>query len=289
MIPQKPHKANDIGKTEISEIEFILPMLPTRVFFLLIAAGFSYSVLLTKLPTLLVYSSNQIINVVVFIAWLVYIIAQTLLVWDSINAGSLLASSKMIGLSTMFYNVAICSILFMSMNRILDIYKVGRLPKVTKLLIYPLVGILFGLRTVRSVLIISNPEPNFSSPVNVLHAATLFPILAFHNAYEFFGLNAVVKMKATNEFGPEKIKLLVLNISIEVILSILSLGIIILEAFTVYENLVYIDWLLISWALGCDIEQRQIYQRLSRRNVLNEITGDRSSFVSQSTLKASEL
>ena len=267
-----------------------------RSYFLLFSAGYSCSVLHSKLVILWVDENKQRVNIVLYISWLIYIALQTLIAWIDLEDDTYKASTIALGISTFFYNVSICSILYMSMSRILVLYPGTRQQRITQKLLYPLVGILFAIRTARSIMIlVRNLGTSVFPQSNIMHVITLFPILVVRNFYDMLALNAVIKMKqlAQSIRAPKEgkyennraLKTLALNLSMEIFLSVFSLGVSTVEAFSYEGNMVsYVDWLMISWALGSAIEQKQIYRTIFRSRSGSEIS-DIDQAITENELK----
>ena len=257
-----------------------------RSLFLLFAGGFSCSVLLSKLIVLWVDKNKQTMNVVLYISWFSYLLIQIPFYWAQLEEGGYEMPDFMLSISTLFYNVSICSILYMSIERILVLYPAGKIQKYTRLAMYPLLIVLFVIRTARSVIVfLQNTGLVLSTETNILHAVTLFPILILRNFYDILALKAVVNMKRMavqvrgeprlNYDSNRALKTLVLNLSVEIFLSVFSLGVATVEAFMYRGNMVaYVDWILISWALGGAIEQKQIYRAIFRARTSSEIDHD---------------
>ena len=263
-----------------------------RLYFLLFAGGFSISVLLSKLVVLWVDQKKQIMNVVLYISWLSYLIIQLTFAWTKIEDTAVEIPNVLLSFSTLFYNVSICSILYMSMQRNLVLYPAGDIQRYTKMLMYPLLIVLFIIRTSRSIVIfISNSGEILFPHTNILHAITMFPILVLRNFYDMLALNAVIKMKQLSQTikqpkegkyaNNRALKTLVLNLSIEIFLSVFSLGVATVEAFSYQGSMVsYIDWLLISWALGSAIDQKQLYRAIFRAKTPSDTSDDEESLKS---------
>ena len=225
-----------------------------------VAFGFSLAVLASKSTVLLSDPKKQILHTVLFSSWSVYLITEVV--------ASLIKSESNILfiLSSVLYNVAICSILYLSMNRTIALCRTGILQKVTRIAIYPTVVTFFLLRIFHTVVVILGQSGTFIVKPNIIQAATLLPILALRNFYDVVSLREVINFQIiTNRLlggnmdgGDRAVKMMAINLAYEIFLSFFAMGVAAVEA-TGYSALSVsnIDWLLISWALGNAIDQRQ--------------------------------
>ena len=226
-----------------------------------VALGFSLAILAAKSTVLLSDPKKQVLNTLMFADWLSFLVLQA--VYVSLE----LSSNILVLVMAMLYNIALCGILYISMNRTKLLSRSGGyLKKITGWLIYPLVVSFFLLRSFHSTLVYleSIGTARIVNP-SIIQTSTGLSIFALRVFFDVCSLKAVINFQIITkrllggsvDGGDKAVKMMAINLAYEIFLSFFALGIAAVEVSGYKGSLIsYVDWFLISWALGNSIDQR---------------------------------
>ncbi|KAI8894511.1 hypothetical protein BC833DRAFT_604667 [Globomyces pollinis-pini] len=226
-------------------------------------------------------------------SWLIYVTIQLINAWTILENSKIPNFTYAVSFSTLLYNITICGILFVSLQRFEALYSTNlkSLP-IKKIGLY-FIGVLFLARTIRSGLVfLQNTGSAVFPESNMIQLATIFPILIIRTILDIGSFKKVFELRVRDTNDSSKLKAfkkIIVSLSLEIILSVFAIGIAGLEAIA-YTGLkpAFVDWILIAWCLGALTEQKKLYQIIFGHTTSStNLTQNKSYHPTESTLKNS--
>ncbi|KAI8806222.1 hypothetical protein BJ742DRAFT_870748 [Cladochytrium replicatum] len=210
--------------------------------------------------------------------WFVYVLIQVIDMWSKKSSGVIPNYGYVLNLSTLLYSACLCGIAYMSVVRILAL-SISRHTSVLRRIAYIVIGVMFGVRVIRSCLAFAvtvqtssgNTESatHLGGIVAVLQFLTLLPILVGRTILDVLSTYQLWKARVKYmDYGRDAFYTIVLSLIFETLLSMVALIVAAEEALIQYfgvsipNTLAVADWLLISWCMASWIEQRPLYRQI---------------------------
>jgi hypothetical protein len=151
----------------------------SRIPFVFFGAGYSYALLINQVILGLSEVKPALSLVFVAISWAIYLTLQSTKSWSDFEYTSPPWYTYLNSASTFFYNITVCGILQLSINRFISVNPRGKLRNIVEHGGLALNVVILLVRTARTILIFIQNSGSSVFPIStVLHMATIFSFLA---------------------------------------------------------------------------------------------------------------